>query len=163
MNRAKTDIPLQIESSCGVSRKSQVRRVLHVIYATAVLGIILCIIDIARIFGPYGKSIILILLINQFLNNLLLLLLLLNFFYNIYNYFLGLLGATLNYGERLEAVKYPKPLPWIIYQTICRGLELIMGCCMASITKQSSISPRHQYFNNYNNSYRFKQRDNPYI
>ncbi|KAG8039822.1 hypothetical protein G9C98_000551 [Cotesia typhae] len=74
-----------------------------------------------------------------------------------------LLGATLNYGERLEAVKYPKPLPWIIYQTICRGLELIIGCCMASITKQSSISPRHQYFNNYNNSYRFKQRDNPYI
>ncbi|XP_074097039.1 uncharacterized protein LOC141526133 [Cotesia typhae] len=128
VNRAKTDIPLQIESSCGVSRKSQVRRVLHVIYATAVLGIILCIIDIARIFGPYG-----------------------------------LLGATLNYGERLEAVKYPKPLPWIIYQTICRGLELIIGCCMASITKQSSISPRHQYFNNYNNSYRFKQRDNPYI
>ncbi|XP_057341939.1 uncharacterized protein LOC130678625 [Microplitis mediator] len=128
VNRAKTDIPLQIESSCGAGRKSQIRRVLHVIYATAILGIVLCIVDIARIFGPYG-----------------------------------LLGETLNYGERLEAVKYPKPLPWLIYQTICRGLELIMGCCMASITKQSSMSPRHQYFNNYNSSYRFKQRDNPYI
>ncbi|XP_034950993.1 uncharacterized protein [Chelonus insularis] len=129
VNRSKSSIPLHVpESSTAAARKSQIKRILHVIYATAILGIILCIADIIRIFGPYG-----------------------------------LLADTIRPGEQFKTVKYPKPVPWIIYQTICRGLELIMGCAMASITKQSSVSPRHQYFPNYNSSYRLKNRDDPYI
>ncbi|KAK0169464.1 hypothetical protein PV328_012012 [Microctonus aethiopoides] len=135
VNRAKSDIPLHLpETNIATNRKSQIQGVLNVTYATAILGIILCIADISRIFGPYG-----------------------------------LLGETIKYRnneDKMENIEFPKPWPWFIYQTICRFLELIMGCAMASVTKQPSVSPRHQYFNNYSRNYtssRFKQRDNPYI
>lgn len=55
VNRAKSDTPLHIpEANTAAARKSQVQRVLNVTYATAILGIILCIADVARIFGSYG-------------------------------------------------------------------------------------------------------------
>lgn len=57
MNRAKSDTPLHIpEATTAAARRSQIQRVLHVTYTTAILGIILCIIDIARVFGPYGNT-----------------------------------------------------------------------------------------------------------
>ncbi|XP_015601298.1 uncharacterized protein LOC107270635 isoform X3 [Cephus cinctus] len=130
VNRAKSDTPLHIpEADTAAARKSQIRRVLNVTYATAFLGIILCIADIARIFGPYG-----------------------------------LLAETVKYGTRPAATQFPRPWPWLLYQTLCRAVELIMGCAMASITKQPSVSPRHQYLNNYPSySLRIKQRDGLYI
>ncbi|KAK0072295.1 hypothetical protein PV326_000204, partial [Microctonus aethiopoides] len=107
VNRAKSDIPLHLpETNIATNRKSQIQGVLNVTYATAILGIILCIADISRIFGPYG-----------------------------------LLGETIKYRnneDKMENIEFPKPWPWFIYQTICRFLELIMGCAMASVTKQPS-------------------------
>ncbi|CAG2066122.1 unnamed protein product, partial [Timema podura] len=38
----------------GSSRKSQVQRVLHVTYTTAILGLSLCAADLGRLYGPYG-------------------------------------------------------------------------------------------------------------
>lgn len=57
VNRSKTDTPLHIlEANTAAVRRSQIREVLNVTYATAILGIILCVTDVARIFGPYGNS-----------------------------------------------------------------------------------------------------------
>ncbi|EFN77338.1 uncharacterized protein LOC105189677 [Harpegnathos saltator] len=130
VNRAKSDTPLHIpEANTAAARKSQVQRVLNVTYATAILGIILCVVDVARIFGPYG-----------------------------------LLAETVPYGIEPATMQFPKPWPWLLYQTLCRALELAMGCAMASITKQPSVSPRHQYLNSYPNySARVKRGNNLYI
>ncbi|XP_076662986.1 uncharacterized protein LOC143366094 isoform X2 [Andrena cerasifolii] len=130
VNRSKTDTPLHIlETNTAAVRRSQIRKVLNVTYATAILGIILCVADVARIFGPYG-----------------------------------LLAETVKYGTRPVLAQYPKPWPWIVYQTICRGIELIMGWAMASITKQPSVSPRHQYLSGYPNyNVHLKRDNNPYI
>lgn len=57
VNRTKSDTRLHVlEANTAAVRRSQIRKVLNVTYATAILGIILCITDIARIFGPYGNS-----------------------------------------------------------------------------------------------------------
>ncbi|KOX67156.1 hypothetical protein WN51_09400 [Melipona quadrifasciata] len=130
VNRTKSDTPLHmLEANTAAVRRSQIRKVLNVTYATAILGIILCITDVARIFGPYG-----------------------------------LLAETVKYGSQLTIIQYPKPWPWFIYQTLCRGLELIMGWAMASITKQPSVSPRHQYLSSYPNyNVHLKRGNNPYI
>ncbi|XP_066597252.1 uncharacterized protein [Prorops nasuta] len=130
VNRGKPDAPLHIsEASTAAARKSQIRKVLNITYATAILGIVLCITDIARIFGPYG-----------------------------------LLADTVRYGTTPTVSQFPKPWPWLLYQTVCRILELVMGYAMASITKQPSVSPRHQYFNSYPNySFRIKQGNNLYM
>jgi len=45
------------EADTAAARKSQVQRVLNVTRATAILGILLCITDAFRIFGPYGIKI----------------------------------------------------------------------------------------------------------
>ncbi|XP_016842510.1 uncharacterized protein LOC100680409 isoform X2 [Nasonia vitripennis] len=130
VNRAKSDTPLHIpEASTAAARRAQIKRVLNVTYATAILGIILCIAEAGRIFGPYG-----------------------------------LLANVVKHNTKPTADQYPRPWPWIIYQTVCRLLELIMACAMASITKQPSASPRHQYLSNYPNyNLRMKQRENLYI
>ncbi|KAL2726839.1 uncharacterized protein V1478_007117 [Vespula squamosa] len=130
VNRAKSDTPLHIpEANTAATRKSQIRKVLHVTYTTAVLGIILCILDFARIFGPYG-----------------------------------LLAEAVAYDTRPLPTHFPKPWPWLLYQTLCRVIELIMVCAMASITKQPSVSPRHQYLSSYPNySTRMKRGNNLYI
>lgn len=47
-----------LEANTAAVRRSQIRKVLNVTYATAILGIILCITDVARIFGPYGNLIL---------------------------------------------------------------------------------------------------------
>lgn len=58
VNRTKSDTPLHIlEANTAAIRRSQIRKVLNITYATAILGIILCITDVARIFGPYGNLI----------------------------------------------------------------------------------------------------------
>ncbi|EZA60845.1 hypothetical protein X777_13047 [Ooceraea biroi] len=130
VNRAKSDTPLHIpETDTAAARKSQVKRVLNVTRATAILGIILCFTDAFRIFGPYG-----------------------------------LFAETVPYGTEPVATQYPKPWPWLLYQTLYRAFELAMGYAMASITKQPSISPRHQYLSGYPNySPRVKRGNNPYI
>ncbi|XP_058799061.1 uncharacterized protein LOC131668699 isoform X4 [Phymastichus coffea] len=130
VNRAKSDSPLYIpEAATAAARRAQIKRVLNVTYTTAVLGILLCLLDVGRIFGPYG-----------------------------------LLAETMRYGTKPLVWQFPKPWPWIIYQTLCRFLELVMGCAMASITKQPSASPRHQYLSSYPSyNLRMKQRDNLYI
>ncbi|XP_015190475.1 PREDICTED: uncharacterized protein LOC107073986 [Polistes dominula] len=130
VNRAKSDAPLHIpEATTAAIRRSQIRRVLNVTYATAILGIVLCITDLARVFGPYG-----------------------------------LLAETVAYNTQPLFTQFPKPWPWLLYQTLCRAVELIMGCAMASITKQPSVSPRHQYLNSYPNySTRVKRGNNLYI
>lgn len=64
VNRAKTDTPLHIsEANTAAARKSQIRRVLNVTYTTAILGIILCLADLFRLFGPYGKHLSLLFII----------------------------------------------------------------------------------------------------
>ncbi|CAK9796942.1 hypothetical protein ANTPLA_LOCUS1020 [Anthophora plagiata] len=130
VNRTKSDTPLQmLEANTATIRRSQIQKVLNVTYVTAVLGIVLCITDVARIFGPYG-----------------------------------LLAETVKYGTQPTILQYPRPLPWFVYQTLCRGLELIMGWAMASITKQPSVSPRHQYLSGYPNyNINMKKGNNPYI
>ncbi|XP_050452657.1 uncharacterized protein LOC126852192 isoform X2 [Cataglyphis hispanica] len=130
VNRAKSDTPLHIpEADTAAARKSQVRRVLNVTRATAILGILLCVMDAFRIFGPYG-----------------------------------LFAETVRYGAEPAPTQFPKPWPWLLYQTISRAFELVMGCAMASITKQPSVSPRHQYLSGYPNySPRVKRGNNPYI
>ncbi|XP_076164237.1 uncharacterized protein LOC143145085 isoform X2 [Ptiloglossa arizonensis] len=130
VNRTKSDTPLHIlEANTAAVRRSQIQKVLNVTYATAILGIILCITDVARIFGPYG-----------------------------------LLAETVKYGTRPVVAQYPIPWPWFVYQTVCRGIELTMGWTMASITKQPSISPRHQYLSGYPNyNVHVKRGNNPYI
>nr|KAF7427272.1 hypothetical protein H0235_006966 [Vespula pensylvanica] len=130
VNRAKSDAPLHLpEANTAAARKSQIRRVLHVTYTTAILGIILCILDLVRVFGPYG-----------------------------------LLAEAVAYDTRPLLTQFPKPWPWLLYQTLCRAIELIMGCAMASITKQPSVSPRHQYLSSYPDySTRMKRGNNLYI
>ncbi|XP_053994596.1 uncharacterized protein LOC128884926 isoform X1 [Hylaeus volcanicus] len=130
VNRTKSDTPLHIlEANTAAVRRSQIRHVLNVTYATAILGIILCITDVARIFGPYG-----------------------------------LLAESVKYGTQPAIVQYPIPWPWFVYQTLCRGIELIMGWAMANITKQPSASPRHQYLGGYPNyNVHVKRGNNPYI
>lgn len=130
VNRAKSDTPLHIpEADTAAARKSQVQRVLNVTRATAILGILLCVTDAFRIFGPYG-----------------------------------LFAETVKYGAEPAATQYPKPWPWFLYQTVSRAFEIAMGYAMASITKQPSISPRHQYLSGYPNySPRVKRGNNPYI
>jgi len=55
VNRAKSDTPLHIpEADTAVARKSQMQKVLNITRATAILGILLCVTDAFRIFGPYG-------------------------------------------------------------------------------------------------------------
>ncbi|XP_078049950.1 uncharacterized protein LOC144476697 [Augochlora pura] len=98
VDRSKSDTRLHILEAN--SKKMEIRKVLNVIYVTAILGIILCVADIARIFGPYG-----------------------------------LLAERVRYGIQPTASQYPKPWPWFVYQTLCRGIELIMGWAMASITR----------------------------
>ena len=57
VNRTKSDTPLFIsDMSAAAARRSQIQRVLNIAYATAILGIILCLADFARIFGPYGNK-----------------------------------------------------------------------------------------------------------
>lgn len=57
VNRTKADGGLYLpEASSAAAKKTQIRRVLNVTYATAILGVALCIADIIRIFGPYGES-----------------------------------------------------------------------------------------------------------
>ncbi|XP_012154181.2 uncharacterized protein LOC100883163 isoform X1 [Megachile rotundata] len=126
VNRTKSDTPLHIlEANTAAIRRWQIRKVLNVTYATAILGILLCITEI---FRPQGF--------------------------------------------RTETVKCtmaiilfsPKTWPWFMHQTICRGLELIMGWAMASITKQPSVRPRHQYLSGYPNcNIHVKRGNNPYI
>ncbi|XP_014227187.1 uncharacterized protein LOC106652634 isoform X2 [Trichogramma pretiosum] len=130
VNRTKSGMPLHIsEASTAAARRAQIKRVLNVTYTTAILGIILCLADIARIFGPYG-----------------------------------LWADVATQDSKPAPSQLPRPWPWIIYQTVCRLTELIMGCAMASITKQPSASPRHGYLGNYPNyNLRMKQRDNLYI
>ncbi|KZC08715.1 PREDICTED: uncharacterized protein LOC107186908 [Dufourea novaeangliae] len=54
-NRSISERPLHIlETITAARRRSQIRKVLNVTYATAIFGIILCVTDVARIFGPYG-------------------------------------------------------------------------------------------------------------
>lgn len=65
--------------------------------------------------------------------------------------YLGVLAETVKYGTQPTAAQYPKPWPWFIYQTVCRCIELLMGYAMASITRQPSVSPRHQYLAGYPN------------
>ncbi|XP_046146064.1 uncharacterized protein LOC114875792 isoform X1 [Osmia bicornis bicornis] len=130
VNRTKSDTPLHIlEANTAAIRRSQIRKVLNITCATAILGIILCITDVARIFGPYG-----------------------------------LLAESVTYGTRAIITQYPRPWPWFMYQTVCRGIELIMGWAMASITKQPSVHPRHQYLSGYPNcNIHVKRGNNPYL
>lgn len=80
------------------------------------------------------------------------------------NQFAGLFAETVKYGAEPAATQYPKPWPWFLYQTVSRAFEIAMGYAMASITKQPSISPRHQYLSGYPNySPRVKRGNNPYI
>lgn len=77
---------------------------------------------------------------------------------------LGLFAETVQYGMEPVMTQFPKPWPWLLYQTLCRGLELVMGCAMASVTKQPSVSPRHQYLSSYPNyNARVKRGNNLYI
>ncbi|XP_017798303.1 PREDICTED: uncharacterized protein LOC108579307 [Habropoda laboriosa] len=102
VNRTKSDTPLQmLEANTAAIRRSKIPEIPNATYVTAILGIILCIADVARIFGPYG-----------------------------------LLAETVKYGTPPTILQYPRPLPWFMYQNLCRSLELIMGWAMASITKQ---------------------------
>lgn len=130
VNRAKSDTPLHIpEVDTAVARKSQMQKVLNVTRATAILGILLCVTDAFRIFGPYG-----------------------------------LFAETVPYGTEPAPTQFPTPWPWLLYQTIPRIFEFVMGCAMANITKQPSASPRHQYLSNYPNySPRVNRGNNPYI
>lgn len=78
--------------------------------------------------------------------------------------YLGLLAEAVTYDTRPLLTQFPKPWPWLLYQTLCRAIEFIMGCAMASITKQPSVSPRHQYLSSYPNySTRMKRGNNLYI
>ncbi|KAL0122648.1 hypothetical protein PUN28_007400 [Cardiocondyla obscurior] len=130
VNRTKSDTPLHIpETDTTVARKSQMQRVLNVTRATAILGILLCVTDAFRIFGPYG-----------------------------------LFAETVPYGTEPAPMQFPTPWPWLLYQTIPRIFEFVMGCAMANITKQPSANPRHQYLSNYPNySPRVNRVNNPYI
>lgn len=129
VNRAKSDTPLHIpEADTAVARKSQMQKVLNVTRATAILGILLCVTDAFRIFGPYG-----------------------------------LFAETVPYGTEPAPTQFPIPWPWLLYQTIPRIFEFVMGCAMANITKQPTVSPRHQYLSNYPNYSPRVTRNNPYI
>ncbi|KAL6257371.1 hypothetical protein P5V15_010944 [Pogonomyrmex californicus] len=130
VNRAKSDTPLHIpETDTAVARKSQMQKVLNITRGTAILGILLCVTDAFRIFGPYG-----------------------------------LFAETVQYGTEPAPAQFPMPWPWLLYQTIPRIFEFVMGCAMANITKQPSVSPRHQYLSNYPNySPRVNRGNNPYI
>ncbi|OAD58749.1 hypothetical protein WN48_10294 [Eufriesea mexicana] len=124
VNRTKSDTPLHmLEANTAAVRRSQIRKVLNITFATAILGIILYIADVARLYAEIVK-----------------------------------------YGSQPTITQYPKPWPWFIYQTLCRSLELVMGWAMASITKQPSVSPRHQYLSGYPNyNVHVKRGNNPYI
>jgi len=77
---------------------------------------------------------------------------------------LGLFAETVPYGTEPAPSQFPMPWPWLLYQTIPRIFEFVMGCAMANITKQPSVSPRHQYLSNYPNySPRINRGNNPYI
>lgn len=56
VNRTRSDVPLHIpEASTAAARRSQLKKVLNVTYAIAIIGILLCMADAVRLFGPYGK------------------------------------------------------------------------------------------------------------
>ncbi|XP_020293300.1 uncharacterized protein LOC109859437 isoform X2 [Pseudomyrmex gracilis] len=76
----------------------------------------------------------------------------------------GLFAETVPFGTEPTVSQFPKAWPWVVYQTISRGFELAMGYAMASITKQPSVSPRHQYLSSYPNySPHVKRGSNLYI
>ncbi|XP_046669276.1 uncharacterized protein LOC124360060 isoform X1 [Homalodisca vitripennis] len=99
------------------SRKKQVTTVLRVTYATAILGLTLCLANLFQLFGPYGVAV----------------------------------SSDI------------KPWPWFCFQTLCRAVELAMGCAMANITKQP-VTHRHQYLqHHYSHSIRIKQRESLFM
>ncbi|RZF35761.1 hypothetical protein LSTR_LSTR012059 [Laodelphax striatellus] len=98
------------------SRKKQVMRVLRITYLTAFIGLLLCLSDLFRLYGPYG----------------------------------------------LHSQANIKPWPWFCFETICRAMELVMGCAMANITKQPT--PRHRYLHQpYGHTIRVKQRESLFM
>ncbi|XP_054272949.1 uncharacterized protein LOC128993210 [Macrosteles quadrilineatus] len=99
------------------SRKKQVKTVLHVTYATAIMGLLLCLFNLFQLYGPYG----------------------------------------------LAKSHEIQPWPWFCFQTLCRAVELAMGCAMANITKQP-VTHRHQYLqHHYSHSIRIKQRESLFM
>ncbi|XP_075211482.1 uncharacterized protein LOC142318833 [Lycorma delicatula] len=95
------------------SRKQQVESVLRVTYATAFTGLLLCLANLFRLYGPYG----------------------------------------------LHSHSDICPWPWFCFETICRAMELGMGCAMANITKQPT--PRQRYM--HHPSLHIKHRESLFI
>ncbi|XP_063231925.1 uncharacterized protein LOC134536202 isoform X2 [Bacillus rossius redtenbacheri] len=98
--------------------KSQVRAVLNVTYTTAAMGLLLCVANGARLYGPYGmlaRSV---------------------------DASAGHSGAD----SELLPEERPRPWPWFLFQTLCRALEFAMGCAMANITKQPVHGRRAQQY-----------------
>ncbi|XP_052132387.1 uncharacterized protein LOC113203428 [Frankliniella occidentalis] len=85
------------------NRRRQLREVIHLTSATAVMGLVLSVATIFQLFGPYGQ----------------------------------LVGSC-------ESGRGPAWL-WFAFQTLCRLLELAMGCAMANVTKQPVSGPQAAY------------------
>nr|CAD7411398.1 unnamed protein product [Timema cristinae] len=102
----------------GSSRKSQVQRVLHVTYTTAILGLSLCAADLGRLYGPYGLF--------AATSNV-------------------TRGVNDDPDGHTGSERGPRPWPWFCFQTLCRAVEFAMGCAMANITKQP-VHSRHQHY-----------------
>ncbi|XP_068084393.1 uncharacterized protein [Anabrus simplex] len=126
-----------LEVSPPTNRKSQVQKVLHVTYATALLGLVLCIADMGRLYGPYGLS-------------------------APTNSAIKLLPRSDDTPRPANGTQ-PRPWPWFCFQTLCRALEFAMGCAMANITKQP-VNNRHTFMQHqYAYSLRLKHRESLYI
>ncbi|XP_039280497.1 uncharacterized protein LOC111046665 [Nilaparvata lugens] len=109
-------LPHAEHQATPASRKKQVMRVLRITYLTAFVGLLLCLADLFRLFGPYG----------------------------------------------LHSQSDITPWPWFCFETICRTMELVMGCAMANITKQPT--PRHRYLHQpYGHTIRVKQRESLFM
>ncbi|KAK3923371.1 Dynein heavy chain 14, axonemal [Frankliniella fusca] len=96
--RANSDERVQTSN-----RRRQLREVIHLTSATAILGLVLSVASVFQLFGPYGQ----------------------------------LVGSC-------ESGRGPAWL-WFTFQTLCRLMELAMGCAMANVTKQPVSGPQAAY------------------
>ncbi|CAB3373575.1 Hypothetical predicted protein [Cloeon dipterum] len=98
-------------NDAGKTRKLQVERVLKVTTATALMGLVLCVSEFFRVLASAWH-----LLVEQ-------------------------PTTVTSVASLLAPLEPPSIWLWFTFHSACRGIELLMACAMASVTKQPVVRP----------------------